>query len=103
MKILREIGVFGVTEQRLVDQSRVIRRNGWLPEAELDEILRKIKNEENMEEPRIELENTCDWQRSQKKTKYDEINRVLNYFVTENILPTNRLLKAAGCAVAKKK
>ena len=28
MKILREIGVFGVTEQRLVDQSRVIRRNG---------------------------------------------------------------------------
>ena len=38
-----------------------------------------------------------------KKTKYDEINRVLNYFVTENILPTNRLLKAAGCAVAKKK
>ena len=31
------------------------------------------------------------------------INRVLNYFVTENILPTNRLLKAAGCAVAKKK
>ena len=31
-----------------------------------------------------------------------EINRVLNYIVTENMTLTSRFLKAAGCAVAKK-
>ena len=39
--IWREIGAFEITEQRLVDQARVIRTNEWLIEAELKEI-RKI-------------------------------------------------------------
>ena len=40
-------------------------------------------------------------ERKQLKTKSDEINRVLNYIVTESITTTSRLLKAAGCVVAK--
>ena len=40
--IWREIGAFEITEQRLVDQARVIRTNEWLIEAELKEIRRKI-------------------------------------------------------------
>ena len=43
MKIWREMGVFEAAEQRLADQTRVIGTNGWLSEAELDEIQRKIK------------------------------------------------------------
>ena len=155
MKIWREIRVFQVIEQRLADQTRVIRTNDRLFEVKLDEIQRKIKEEGNTGEPRIELENTCNQQRSQDKgdveltytenlcnsledqgltndkirvveevaeqmktgkappnlrnverkqlkSKSDEINRVLNYIVTENITPTSRLLKAAGCVVTKK-
>ena len=67
MKIWREIEVFEVTEQRLADEIRVIRTNGWLSEVELDEIHRKIKEEEKTDEPRTELQNTCDQQRSQNE------------------------------------
>ena len=60
MKIWREKGVFQVTEQRVADQTRMTRTTGWLPEVELDQIQRKIKQEENTEKPRSELQNTCD-------------------------------------------
>ena len=56
-----------VTEQKLADRTRVIRTNCWLSEVELDEIQRKINEDANMEEPRIELQNTSDQQRSQMK------------------------------------
>ena len=40
--IWREIGIFEITEQRLVDQVRVIRTNEWLTDSlELQEIRRK--------------------------------------------------------------
>ena len=65
MQIWREIEMFEVSEQRLEDQGRGIRTNGSLSEMGLNEIQRKIKEEENMKEPRIELQNTCDQQRSQ--------------------------------------
>ena len=58
LKIWREIGLFEITEQRLADQTRVIRTNDWLSKAKLDEIQRKSKERENMEESRIELQNT---------------------------------------------
>ena len=32
--ILKEIGTFEITEQRLVDQTRVVRTNDWLTEVE---------------------------------------------------------------------
>ena len=60
MKIWREKGVFQVTEQRVAYQTRIIRATGWLPKVELDQIQRKINQEENTEEPRSELQNTCD-------------------------------------------
>lgn len=60
MKIWREKGVFQVTEQRVADQTRMTRTTGWLPEEEVDQIQRKIKQEENTEKPRSELQNTCD-------------------------------------------
>ena len=49
----REIGTFEITEQRLVDQARVVRTNEWLTEVELEEVRRKIltprDGEENQE------------------------------------------------------
>ena len=39
--IWREIGTSEITEQRLVDQTRVIRTNEWLNEVELEGIRRK--------------------------------------------------------------
>ena len=51
--IWREIGTFEITEQRLVDQARVVRTNEWLTEVELEEVRRKIltprDGEENQE------------------------------------------------------
>ena len=43
LEIWTDIGVFEVTEQRLADQSRAIRTNGWLTGVELEEIQREIQ------------------------------------------------------------
>ena len=40
--IWNDIGVFEITEQRLADQNRMIRTNGWLSNVELDEIHREL-------------------------------------------------------------
>ena len=48
--IWREIGTSEITEQRLVDQARVIRRNEWLTEGELEEIRRNILTQRDGEE-----------------------------------------------------
>ena len=39
-------GTFDSTEQRICDQARAIRKNGWLSELELEMIKRKIEDEE---------------------------------------------------------
>ena len=59
--IWRKIRTFEITEQRLVDQVRVIRTNEWLTEVELEEIRRKKltlrdgeENQENSDIPVIE-------------------------------------------------
>jgi len=41
----RERGVFESTEQRVCDQARAIRKNGWLSEAELDAIKAQVESE----------------------------------------------------------
>ena len=41
----RERGVFESTEQRVYDQARVIRKNGWLSEVELDAIKVQVESE----------------------------------------------------------
>ena len=38
----RERGMFESTEQRIYDQARTIRQNGWLSELELETIRRTI-------------------------------------------------------------
>ena len=39
----KEHGVFEITEQRLCDQARAIRKNGWLSDLELENIQRIIE------------------------------------------------------------
>ena len=41
----RERGVFESTEQRVCDLAKVIRKNGWLSEAELDAIKEHVERE----------------------------------------------------------
>ena len=41
--IWQEKGIFEVCEQRLADQARAIRINGWLTELEIEDIARSIK------------------------------------------------------------
>ena len=41
----KEKGMFESTEQRVCDQARAIRKNGWLSELELEMIRRKIDDE----------------------------------------------------------
>ena len=51
--IWREIGTLEITEQRLVDQARVVRTNEWLTEVELEEIKRKILTPRDGEENQV--------------------------------------------------
>ena len=43
-------GIFQYTEQRVCDQARAIKKNGWLSELELEVIKRKIDDEAQNEE-----------------------------------------------------
>ena len=43
MMIFREIGALEVTEQRLADQTKVIRTNGWLSEVELQSCAKNMR------------------------------------------------------------
>ena len=45
-QVWQEIGPFESTEQRICDQSRAIRKNGWLSELEIEVIKRKISKED---------------------------------------------------------
>ena len=38
-------GLFESTEQRVCDQARAIRKNGWLSQLELDAIIRQVEDE----------------------------------------------------------
>ena len=44
-RVWQEIGLFEATEQRIRDQLRAIRKNGWLSELEIDVIKRKVSQE----------------------------------------------------------
>lgn len=41
-------------------------------------------------------------ERKQLKLKLNEVNKILNYVATKNIIPTSRLLKVARYVVARK-
>ena len=46
MDIWDEIGVFKISEQRLADQARAIKTNGWLSDIEINKIKRNIRSED---------------------------------------------------------
>ena len=48
MQEWKEHGVFEITEQRLCDQARAIRKKSWLSDLELENILRMIEAESEM-------------------------------------------------------
>ena len=52
----------------------MVRTNGWLSEVVLDEIQRKIMEKENTEEPRTELRNMCNQQKSQDEDDVELMN-----------------------------
>ena len=54
MQEWKEQGVFEITEQRLYDQARDIRKNGWLSDLELENIRRMIDAESEIVNESIE-------------------------------------------------
>ena len=46
----KERGLPTITEQRLYDQARIIRKNEWLTRVELEEIRRRIEEDSDNEE-----------------------------------------------------
>ena len=54
MQEWKEHGVFEITEQRLCDQARAIRKNGWLSDLELENIRRMIEAESEIVNESIE-------------------------------------------------
>ena len=50
MQEWKEHGLFEITEQQLYDQARAIRKNGWLSDFELENILRMIEAESEISE-----------------------------------------------------
>ena len=48
MQEWKKHGVFEITEQRLRDQARTIRKNGWLSDLELENIRRMIETESHI-------------------------------------------------------
>ena len=54
MQEWKEHGVFEITEQRLCDQARAIRKNGWLSDLELGNIRRMIEAESEIVNEGIE-------------------------------------------------
>ena len=54
MQEWKEHGVFEITEQRLCDQARDIRKNGWLSDLELENISRIAEAESEIVNQSIE-------------------------------------------------
>ena len=49
----RERGMFNTSEQRLCDQARAIRKNGWLSEVELEAIRRRLAKQSEDEQQEV--------------------------------------------------
>ena len=54
MQEWKQHGAFEITEQRLPDQARAIRRNGWFSDLELENIRRMIEAESEIVNESIE-------------------------------------------------
>ena len=69
MQEWKEHGVFEITEQRLCDQARAIRKNGWLSDLELENIRRMIETESEIVNESIEDVEENQTQRDISKNK----------------------------------
>ena len=54
MQEWKEYGIFEITEQRLCNQARAIRKNSWLSDLELENIQRMIQAESEIVNESIE-------------------------------------------------
>ena len=97
--IWKELGVFEVSEQRLADQARAIRTNGWLSEIELEETQRNTESdhmEADVRESsgsedaaqRIELETTDETEEHETAAETD--NSVGNELFVQDLCNTLR-------------
>ncbi|XP_068738998.1 uncharacterized protein [Montipora capricornis] len=87
--IWKERGVFEVSEQRLADQARAIRTNGWLSEIELEEISRAVSlGEENEQNQNGMDENT--------QPEPEDNNNLSGHFVY-NIDEVTQRMERDGC------
>ena len=71
--------LFPVTEQRLCDQARMIRKNGWLTPVELEEIRRRVMQEEH------EAQGTLGVEANDEGARRDENNDGTDTNSDENI------------------
>ena len=55
-QIWDEKGLFQANEQRIVDQARMIRVNGWLTDIEIEEIRRRIESAGEQEHANEDVE-----------------------------------------------
>ena len=87
--IWKERGVFEVSEQRLADQARAIRTNGWLSEVELEQISRAVSlGEENEQNQNGMDENT--------QPEPEDNNNLSGHFVY-NIDEVTQRMERDGC------
>ena len=69
----KERGLPTITEQRLCDQARVIRKNEWFTTVEMEEIRRRIEEDSDNEE-RDDLNRTVPDIEVQEEASVEEIN-----------------------------
>ena len=89
--IWKERGLFNVTEQRLCDQARMIRKNEWLTTMELEGIKRRVlENNDEIEEEEEERESEENWRTGDQmeddgRTALGEQVNPINELQTDNI------------------
>ena len=71
--VWNELNVFEITEQRLADQTRAIRLNGWLSEIELEEIQRNAENGHSEVDIRVTSDDNDSTQRIELETKEETV------------------------------
>ena len=78
MQEWKEHGVFEITEKRLCDQAKAIRKNGWLSDLELENIRRMIEAESEIVNESIEdvEENQAERNIVRTTERNDTINNV---------------------------
>ena len=102
LSIWKEFGVIEMSKQRLADQARAMRKNGWLSEIELEEIQRNTESdhmEADVRESsgsedtarRIELETTDETKENETAAETD--NSVGNELSVQDLCKTQNFTK----------